>query len=105
MNGMGDPSVLAFLAGAGLPGLLDQITKLIGYGRQQRNPYAPSAQLPHRSGLRLSASPNEGATIAPSMLQALMQQAQAGGGADQMQQGAPPDQQAMLQMLAQRGAA
>jgi hypothetical protein len=113
MNPQGmDPSVLTFLAGAGIGPLLEQITKLIPkQGGQQRNPAAPSAQLPHRPGMRIGAGGPPGATLAPSMMRALMQQAgQCGpppGGMPPQAPGGMPsiNPQMLLQMLAARGGA
>lgn len=87
---MNPQDLVTFLAGAGIGPLLDQLSKLMK-GHQERNPNTPSAQLPHRPGLRVEATQQPGATIAPSMLQTLMQQAQ------------PSQQQQLLQQLAARG--
>jgi hypothetical protein len=79
------------LAGMGIGELLDKLSKLMS-PKAQRNPNTPSAQLPHRPGLRVEATQDPSTTIAPSMLQQLI---------DQSQQQDP--QQQMLQQLAARG--
>jgi len=121
MSVAGNFDMMTFLAGAGLPGLLEQITKLMPKQQaQQKNPAAPSVQLPHRPGMRIGAGgPPGSATVAPSMMRTLMQQAQPGAGGPppggmppgpMPPPGGPPpggmppiDPQMLLQMLAARG--
>jgi len=84
---------MTFLAGAGIGPLLDQLSQLMAKAGSGKNPNAPSAELPHRAGLRMEASGAPGTmTIAPQMLQQLIAQQQQ-----------PNQVQQMLQMLAARG--
>jgi hypothetical protein len=104
MNPQGlDPSIMMLLAGAGIPTLLEALSKIMPKGAA-KNPAAPSAGLPHRPGMRVATGGPPGTTtIAPSMLQALMQRGRQPQ-PQQPQPGAQMNPQALLQMLAQRGA-
>lgn len=89
-----DPqTIMAFLAGAGVNTIVKALRKLVGQ--------PPSADTPHRAGMRIEGSPEggeTGITIAPQMLSHLARQAGGGGGLP-----APPPGPNPLAMLAGLG--